>query len=238
MFNEDNLYKQKYLKYKAKYHAQKGGTLESGYGVIFTSKINAIKLRAAMNSGIINNKNDIAKLLDKEAYIVFDGKQSAELLENTSRILNEQVRSVSNTMANVAALTSFVAATASQAQNITPNKAAQLVTGIVADKVAHTGAKIIAANATEINANISKAQNIVANTSAIISTVNKAGKIQLGGADLPKTINTLENKPYDRVNQLQLNYLKNAIATQLGLKQTDIDVVTIKFKLTEKPELK
>jgi hypothetical protein len=86
----DKDYKQKYLKYKAKYaelkrYEQLGGLFDSGFSTVFTSSENADKLRKAISAGEIKNKDDIANLLDRQAYIVFDGKKIAELLKTTNK---------------------------------------------------------------------------------------------------------------------------------------------------------
>ena len=103
MLDDDTQYKQKYLKYKAKYieqkyYIQKGGILDYGYSVIFTSKNNANKIREAIKSGNINAKEDIANLFDKQAYIIFDGKNYAELLVSNAKIVNDHVNNISNVL--------------------------------------------------------------------------------------------------------------------------------------------
>ena len=125
---DELMYKNKYLKYKAKYLElktleQQGGLLDSGFAIVFTSTENANKLRDAFAKGSIGSKGSIADLLDKQAYIVFDNKKPAELMESTSRIFKDNVYAASAVASKaVTTATNSAIAAASSATNTVVNQ--------------------------------------------------------------------------------------------------------------------
>lgn len=213
MSNQDEIYKQKYLKYKAKYlelktYEQQGGLLDSGFAIVFTSKSNAVKLREAMSADKIGGRGDIGDLLDRQAYIIFDGKKPAELLESTSRIMKEK-------LATAAAVASKAATTTASAVVAAKDTAVDQYNKYQEQKVKESADKA--------SLEQSKTQSII--------------KL-FGGADLPLTIQTLDGKSFDRANEAHKKHIATAVATALGLNVSDVDTVSIKFKMFGKPELR
>ena len=99
--NLEEIYQIKYLKYKQKYielkYNQSGGIFDSGYALVFTSSTNAEKLNEAFTNKKINNKNDIAIILNKNAYIIFDSSKTAQLLESNSSIIKDKLSAAAST---------------------------------------------------------------------------------------------------------------------------------------------
>lgn len=234
MSNQDEIYKQKYLKYKAKYlelqrYEQAGGLLDSGFGMVFTSKANADKLRQAIAAGKIGGKGDIADLLDRQAYIVFDGKKPAELLESNSRIIKDKL------------------AAAAEATKSAASKA-YAVTADVASKAATATASVAMAAKDSAMNQYNKYQEQKAKEAADKDAFEKfknqnASKpvtpsTLWGGAELPLTIPTLDGKSFDRANEAHKKHIAAAVATALGLQVSDVASVSIKFKMFGKPELR
>jgi len=239
MSNQDEIYKQKYLKYKAKYlelksYEQKGGLLDSGFAVVFTSKSNAVKLREAMSAGKIGGRGDIGDLLDRQAYIIFDGKKPAELLESTSRIMKEKLSSA-------AAVTAAVASKAAVATVDIASKAAVATVDIASKAATTTASAVVAAKDTAVD-QYNKYQEQKVKESADKASLEQSKTQSIiklfGGADLPLTIQTLDEKSFDRANEAHKKHIATAVATALGLNVSDVDTVSIKFKMFGKPELR
>ncbi len=225
----EEIYKDKYLKYKAKYlelkkYEQQGGLLDSGFGLVFTSKENADKLRKAITGGKINGRGDIADLLDRQAYIVFDGKKPAELLESTTRIMKEKMAAAYKVTADVASKTaSATVSMASKAATATAdaalnqyNKYKDQKEKEAAEKAAYEEFK-----ARRSNASITGAATLVG-----------------GAGNLPLTIPTFENKTFDRASSAHREHMISQVAKALGLQITNVQMVSIKFKMLGKPELR
>ncbi len=237
MSQPDEIYKAKYLKYKAKYLElkrieQQGGLLDSGFGVVITSKANAAKLREAILAGKIGGKGDIADLLDREAYIVFDGKKPAELLESTSRIMKDKL----------AAAAEATKSAASKAYNVTAevaSKAASATAEAASKAAAATASAAMAAKDSAMNQynKYQEQKQKEADDKAAFERF-KAQQVKVGGADLPTTIPTLDNKSFDRANEAHKKHLMEAVAAALGLSADDVAMVSIKFKMFGKPELR
>lgn len=245
MSGQDEIYKQKYLKYKAKYlelkrYEQEGGLLDSGFGMVFTSKANAAKLREAIAAGKIGGKGDIADLLDRQAYIVFDGKKPAELLESTSRIMKDKLAAAAEATKSAAAKAySVTADVASKAATATADLASKAATATAAAAVA---AKDSAMN--QYNKYQEQKQKEAADKAAFEKfKAQQTGapsvpKTLFGGADLPLTIPTLDGKSFDRANEAHKKHIAAAVAAALGLDVSDVANVSIKFKMFGKPELR
>ena len=238
-------YKQKYLKYKAKYmelkrYEQEGGLLDNGFGIVFTSKENGTKLREALTAGTIKNKGDIANLLDRQAYIIFDGKKSAELLESTTRIMKDKLSAAASSVASATKTGATMAwdATktgATMAYNATTAAAAATATGAIALKDAGVNKYAQYQDNKQKEANNKaefekfKAQN---------NGVNASVAALVGGADLPLTIETLNNKSFDRANEAHKRHIASVVATALELSVDNVTTVSIKFKMFGSPELR
>ncbi len=242
MSGQDEIYKQKYLKYKAKYlelkrYEQEGGLLDSGFGMVFTSKANAAKLREAIAAGKIGGKGDIADLLDRQAYIVFDGKKPAELLESTSRIMKDKLAAAAEATKSAAAKAySVTADVASKAATATADLASKAASATAAAAVA---AKDSAMN--QYNKYQEQKQKEAADKAAFEKfKAQQTGSIKtlFGGADLPLTIPTLDGKSFDRANEAHKKHIAAAVAAALGLDVSDVANVSIKFKMFGKPELR
>lgn len=241
MSGQDEIYKQKYLKYKAKYlelqrYEQAGGLLDSGFGMVFTSKANADKLRDAITAGKIGGKGDIADLLDRQAYIVFDGKKPAELLESNSRIIKDKL----------AAAAEVTKSAASKAYAVTADVASKAYT-VTADAATKAASVAVAAKDSAMN-QYNKYQEQKAKEAADKDAFEKfknqnASKPATpstlwGGAELPLTIPTLDGKSFDRANEAHKKHIAAAVAAALGLQVSDVASVSIKFKMFGKPELR
>ena len=245
MSDSEQIYKQKYLKYKAKYlelkqFEQEGGLLDSGFGMIFTSKANADKLRQAIIAGKISGKGDIANLLDKQAYIVFDGKKPAELLESTSRIMKEKLVAATEASKSVA----------SKAYQVTTDfasKAATVTADVASKAAAATASAAVAAKDSAMNQynkyqdqKRKEAEDKAAFEKFKLeknTTTNTVATL-FGGANLPLTIPTLDGKTFDRANEAHKKHIAAAVAAALGLQISDVATVSIKFKMFGKPELR
>jgi hypothetical protein len=245
MADLDEHYKQKYLKYKAKYmelkrYEQEGGLFDSGFGIVFTSKDNAVKLRGAFTAGKIGNKGDIANLLDRQAYIIFDGKKPAELLESTTRIMKDKM---------AAAATSVASATktgADMAWNATKTGATMAASAATAAAIATANGAIALKDAgfntyKEYNekkekeaADKAQFEKFKAQSTGATAPVAKL----IGGGVLPLTIATLDNKSYDRANEAHKRHIAAAVAAALELSVDNIATVSIKFKMFGSPELR
>jgi hypothetical protein len=238
MADLDEHYKQKYLKYKAKYmelkrYEQEGGLFDSGFGIVFTSKDNAVKLRGAFTAGKIGNKGDIANLLDRQAYIIFDGKKPAELLESTTRIMKDKI---------AAAATSVASATktgADMAWNATKTGATMAASAATAAAIATANGAIALKDAgvnkyKEYNENKEKEAAVKAQSTGATAPVAKL----IGGGVLPLTIATLDNKSFDRANEAHKRHIAAAVAAALELSVDNIATVSIKFKMFGSPELR
>ena len=232
-------YKEKYLKYKAKYlklnklnkYKQQGGlfNLNSGYAEVFTSMINACLLKDAFKSGTIKNKESIAVLLDKQAYIIFDSDTEAKLIESTSRIIKEQ-------------------------SNIALDKSTQLLSNVAltTGTTAMSIAKTMAATASDA---LSTASNVASNAlstasnaaSNALSTVSKAAsdkyaayqqnKLYVGGEYLDKIINTENNISFNHANQNHIKDIKFKVASALNINADEVESLSIIFKIWQNPEL-
>ena len=240
MSDPEEIYKQKYLKYKAKYielkrYEQEGGLLDSGFGMVFTSKANAAKLREAIVAGKIGGKGDIADLLDRQAYIVFDGKKPAELLESTSRIMKDKLAAAAEATKSAASAAYKVTAdVASKAATATANAASQAA---AATSAAAMAAKNSALN--QYNKYQEQKQREADEKAAFEKfKAQRATSTLVGGADLPLTISTLDNKSFDRANEAHKKHIAAAVAAALGLSIDDVATVSIKFKMFGKPELR
>ncbi len=242
MSDQDEIYKQKYLKYKAKYlelkrYEQEGGLLDSGFGMVFTSKANAAKLREAIAAGKIGGKGDIADLLDRQAYIVFDGKKPAELLESTSRIMKDKLAAAAEATKSAASKAYAISAdVASKAATATADLASKAATATAAAAVA---AKDSAMN--QYNKYQEQKQKEAAEKAAFEKfKAQQPGSVKtlFGGADLPLTIPTLDGKSFDRANEAHKKHIAAAVAAALGLDVSDVATVSIKFKMFGKPELR
>ncbi len=225
----EEIYKDKYLKYKAKYlelkkYEQQGGLLDSGFGLVFTSKENADKLRKAILGGKINGRGDIADLLDRQAYIVFDGKKPAELLESTTRIMKEKMAAAYKVTTDVASKTASATINmASKAATATAdaalnqyNKYKDQKEKEAAEKAAYEEFKTRRSNA----------------------SITGAATLVGGAGDLPLTIPTFENKTFDRASPAHKQHMISQVAKALGIQINDVQMVSIKFKMLGKPELR
>lgn len=258
MLEEDELYKQKYLKYKAKYlelkrYEQEGGVFDTGFAIVFTSNDNATKLKTAMAEGKIGGRGDIANLLDRKGYIIFDGKKPAELLESNTRLMKEKLNAAAAATASAATSAYNVSASvASKVATVTTDAAVSVKNSAVNqynkyqeqkqksanDKVANTSATDKVANTSANN----KADLIQPKTQETnVQDKEKADEME-GGADLPLplplTIATLDNKTFDRANDSHKKHIANAVAEAFGVSVSDISMVTIKFKMFGRPELR
>jgi len=227
-----DIYYAKYLKYKAKYLElkeleQSGGLLDSGFGLVFTSKANAAKLREAIGSGEISGKGDIADLLDRQAYIVFDGKKPAELLESTKRIMKDKLNAAAHatkSATSAAYKATSDAAMAAKASAMTQyNKYQEQKRKEAEDKAAFEQFKI---------------QRASLASSVLNQDDLQPDNLQTGGAELPKSIPTLNNKSFDRANEAHKRHLVAAVANALELAIDDVAIVSIKFKMFGKPEIR
>jgi hypothetical protein len=117
---DDSQYEQKYLKYKAKYLALKaeyeaqGGALfaKTGVAAIVSTSARIAKIENDFKAGKAPSRFSLDKANDCEAYIIYNGEDSMELMESTTRQL-------SDTASNVAAKTSQMAsAAASKAKEL------------------------------------------------------------------------------------------------------------------------
>ncbi len=267
MSDQDEIYKQKYLKYKAKYlelkrYEQEGGLFDSGFGIVFTTLENATKLREAITAGRIGGKGDIANLLDRQAYIIFDGKKPAELLESTSRILKDKAKAAASaTMAATTAAASATMAAASKAASATAAAASKVatITSTAIKDFQDSRAKAAADKAAfaEFKAQQNVAPGTAVTTGTAVTPVTQTTSnlaTLIGGAEgqenlttalpenLPKTlplkIATLDGKSYDRANEAHKKHLIAAVAAAFDLPVDQITSVSIKFKALGKPELR
>jgi len=225
----DEIYKQKYLKYKAKYmelkrFEQEGGLFDSGFGIVFTSNSNATKLKEAMIAGKISNKGDIGNLLDRQAYIIFDGKKPAELLESSRRIMADKLSAAASTVA------SATKTGATMAWNATK-------TGATMAATATYNAGVATANAAANKISQYRDNKAAEQYNVQINNPAQVAKL-VGGGDLPLTIATLDNKSFDRANEAHKKHMAAAVAAALELSIDNISTVSIKFKLFGKPELR
>lgn len=235
------MYKKKYLKYKAKYTElksieQQGGLLESGFSVVFTSTENASKLREAFEKGAIGSKGSIADLLDKQAYIIFDGKKPAELMESNKRIMKEQiaaatavVKSATNTAMIAASNAASIAASTASSAASSASNAASSATKSIADQYTKY-------QQSQQKAALEKSKSPQSVENSLVSPVKEEDLV--GGSNLPKTIKTLDNKTFDRANEAHKKFLINAVAVALNLDPSNITMVIVKFKMFGKPELR
>ena len=241
----DEIYKQKYLKYKAKYMELKifekeGGLFDSGFGIVFKSNSNATKLKEAMIAGKISNKGDIGNLLDRQAYIIFDGKKPAELLESSRRIMADKLSAAASSVASATKTGATIAwdATktgANMAYNATTAAAVATATGAIALKDAGVN------NYAQYQDNKQKeADNKAAfeNFKAQNNGANASVAAVVGGGDLPLTIETLNNKSFDRANEEHKRHIAAAVAAALELSVDNVTTVSIKFKMFGSPELR
>lgn len=115
---EFNLYEDKYFKYKNKYINlkaqmgeldedqldQSGGFLaiKTGTAAIFTSADRANRIKNAFESGKPLNKLELDSILDREAYIIFEGENQMNLVENPARKVKEVAAKVGKVVAEKA----------------------------------------------------------------------------------------------------------------------------------------
>ena len=229
----DEIYKQKYLKYKAKYmelkrYEQEGGLLDSGFAIVYTSKDNAAKLKNEMNNGKISNKGDIANLLDRQAYIIFDGKKPAELLESTSRIMKDKLSaavsatySAASTAANATyKATTYAASAAASVANSTYNAATDKYKQYDEQKQKEAAATALV----KANTPVDQVQKQQAAASPALAKL-------FGGADLatplPLTLPTLDNKSFDRANEAHKKFMAASVATAFGRDASNVEGVCL-----------
>ena len=240
----DEIYKQKYLKYKAKYmelkrFEQEGGLFDSGFGIVFTSKENAIKLREALTAGKISNKGDIGNLLDRQAYIIFDGKKPAELLESARRIMADKLSAAASSVASASKTG------ATMAWNATKTGATMAANATVNAASATYNAGVATANAaTNKYAQYKDDKQKAVDDKAAFEQYKLQNNVPaqvaklVGGGELPLTIATLDNKTFDRANESHKKHIAAQVAAVLELSVDDITTVSIKFKMFGKPELR
>ena len=264
MSGQDDIYKQKYLKYKAKYlelkrYEQEGGLFDSGFGIVFTSKENATKLRDAITAGKIGGRGDIGNLLDRQAYIIFDGKKPAELLESTSRILKDKASAAMEATKSVASKAASATATAAvfakntvvnafskeqkQAVNTPDLVKSQTQQSDVPSVTGVTGVSGVTGDPNVTGVPSVPSVTGVPSVPSVPSVTGVTGvpsvlATLIGGADLPLTIATLDGKSFDRANESHKKHLANAVAVAFGLPVEQIASVSIKFKTFGKPELR
>ena len=183
---DEIMYKKKYLKYKAKYVElktieQQGGLLDSGYAIVFTSTQNSTKLKEAFGKGSISGKGSIADILDKEAYIIFDGKKYAELMESNSRIMKDNLYSATavassalNTAATGAMSIASTAATgavsvASTATNSVVNQYTKYQDSVQQEAAKKAAEKAEFEKFKAQQANATSASSVVAPASAVVA---------------------------------------------------------------------
>jgi hypothetical protein len=116
---EFDFFEDKYYKYKNKYinlksqiqnvdddnNDQSGGFLaiKTGTAAIFTSADRAAKIRNVFESGKSLNKLELDSILDREAYIVFEGENQMNLVENPARQVKEVAAKVGKVVSEKAA---------------------------------------------------------------------------------------------------------------------------------------
>lgn len=230
----EEVYKQKYLKYKAKYMElkrieQEGGFLDNGFAIVFTTTSNADDLKREINAGKISGKGGVATLLHRKGYIIFDGNKSAELLEDKYKIMGDAVKSAAKSAA------SSTASVATIAYKATTNAAAQAASATVKAAVAVKDSAVDQYN--KYQKQKQKAAEDKA-AFALFKAQSTPYATLVGGADLPLKLPTLNNKSFDRANDNHKKEMAAAVAVALGIDFTEVAMVTIKFKTFGKPEIR